>query len=124
IPSTGAANGVEPNVRGLLIGALAGTTSDYAINAAGGVIRSPEGYASMTTLGADINAGVIAATTSVSRNGFIQLNAPRVELASTSVLAVTPEDAVATPQDPNSLKNFKPSLISIGAADMIPTDSS
>ncbi len=124
IPSTGAANGVEPNVRGLLIGALAGTTSDYAINAAGGVIRSPEGYASMTTLGADINAGVIAATTSVSRNGFIQLNAPRVELASTSVLAVTPEDAVATPQDPNSLKNFKPSLISIGAADMIPTDAS
>jgi filamentous hemagglutinin family protein len=123
-PSSGStSNGGDPNIRGLAVSTLsepksvAGPTFvDSVENAAGGLIQTPEGYTSLTTTtgGTASNAGVITATTSVSRNGYIQFNSGSVKLAPGSVLTITPDDAATIPQDPNSLADFKPSQISMG----------
>ncbi len=123
-PSDGTSNGgSNPDIRGLMVqsndqgrASSASFTSDYVDNTATGLIQSSEGYASLTgtAFGTIINAGTITATTSVSRNGFIQLGGANIELAPTSVIAITPDDSGTIPQDPNSLADFKPSQISIG----------
>jgi filamentous hemagglutinin family protein len=123
-PSDGTSNGgSNPDIRGLMVqssdqGRTSSTSfaSDYVDNTATGLIQSSEGYASLTGtgFGTIINAGTITATTSVSRNGFIQLGGANIELTPTSVIAITPDDSGTIPQDPNSLADFKPSQISIG----------
>jgi filamentous hemagglutinin family protein len=123
-PSSGStANGGDPNIRGLSIstsstlGNVTGLTFAGSVeNAAEGLIQTPEGFTSLTTStgGTASNAGVITATTSVSRNGYIQINSGSIELAPGSVLSITPDDAATIPEDPNSLANFKPSQISLG----------
>ncbi|MGC1305082.1 MAG: filamentous hemagglutinin N-terminal domain-containing protein, partial [Caulobacteraceae bacterium] len=121
-------NGNNPNIRGLAISSVdeadqvnSSFTSDYVDNTATGLIQSSEGYASLTgtASGSIINAGTITATTSVSRNGFIQLGGANIVLAPTSVIAITPDDDATIPQDPTSLADFKPSQISIGG--VLPT---
>lgn len=120
IASSGAADGSNnPDVRGLIVipvTPLGPVVPNYVENAASGLIQAPEGYVSLvtTTTGSAINAGVITATTSVARNGFIQIGAANIELAPSSVIAITAQDSGTIPQDPNSLANFKPSQISIG----------
>lgn len=120
--SEGTASSVDPNVRGLVVsstnglGRLGGvaTVGDYVLNT--GLIRSSEGYVSLnaSTFGAAINEGVITATTSVSRNGNVLMGGADIRLAPSSVIAITPDDTGAIPQDATSLANFKPSQITLG----------
>ncbi len=125
--STGAAGGSTPDVRGFTAlsyqpaGCAATSQCDYVENTAEGIINSSEGYISLgsTVDGAVIEQGLLEASTSVSRNGFIQLTSSDIQIAQNATLAVTPFDSKETiPQDPTSLVDFKPSRISIG------TDSS
>ncbi|MFZ0269326.1 filamentous haemagglutinin family protein [Caulobacter sp.] len=123
--SSGAPDSIDPNIRGLSVDPQAqgptgfGTTQpdaalDYAENK--GIIHSAEGYASVTAPfgGAAINSGIITATTSVSRNGFVQLDGKSVQLATGGVIAITPEDQGSIPRDFKSLSDFKTSKIKIG----------
>jgi filamentous hemagglutinin family protein len=127
-PSTGAAasSGTPnlPNIRGLVIDTSASATSTgYAYNTSTGLIQAPDGYISLQS-NTVINAGVLSASTSVSRNGFIELSADNVDLAATSVVAITPDDSGGTiPDDTTSLANFKPSQVSIGYIDSNPNDA-
>jgi len=125
--STGAAGSSTPDVRGFTAsssqpgGCAATNQCDYVENTAEGIINSSEGYISLgsTLDGAVIEQGLLEASTSVSRNGFIQLTGSDIQIAQNATLAVTPFDSKETiPQDPTSLVDFKPSRISIG------TDSS
>lgn len=129
LPSTGSStDGSNPNIRGLAIVStdafasslapgVTGTVQDSVVNASTGVIQAPEGYVSLITTptGQATNAGVLEATTSVARNGFIQIGSSNVTLAPSSVISITPDDSTTIPQDPNSLADFKPSLVEIGA---------
>jgi filamentous hemagglutinin family protein len=57
------------------------------------------------------NSGVLASTTSVSRNGYIAVD----RAMPGSVISITADESDETaPQDPDSLANFKPSRIDIG----------
>ncbi|HWV51692.1 filamentous haemagglutinin family protein [Pseudorhodoplanes sp.] len=69
------------------------------------------------TLGSGLvrNDGVLSATTSVSRNGSIFLDANDVRLGAGSTLAILPDTGGETiPQSPSSLADFRPSAIRIG----------
>ena len=120
--SEGSAASIDPNVRGLVVTAQTGagrrggaaTFTDYVRNT--GLIQSGEGYVSLnaSSIGAAINEGVITATTSVSRNGYVLLDGADVRLAPSSTIAITPNDTGVIPQDATSLANFKPSKISLG----------
>ncbi|MDR3508727.1 MAG: filamentous hemagglutinin family protein [Caulobacteraceae bacterium] len=114
----------NPNIRGLIIGdshspGPANGAGDFVENTATGLIESPEGYASLTTAndGTVINAGTITSSTSVSRNGFIQISAANISLAPSSVISITPDDDGTIPTDSNTLADFKSSRISIGLTD-------
>ncbi|MEO0030988.1 MAG: hypothetical protein RIS94_746 [Pseudomonadota bacterium] len=119
--STGDANGVDPDIRGLI---LRSTTETGGTVTNSGLIESPRGYIS---LGADltgtvINSGLLAATTSVSRNGTISLTAGHVVIGAgadaahaggISILEDTNGETV--PQGTaDSPANFKASRIDIG----------
>ncbi|WP_165190139.1 filamentous haemagglutinin family protein [Caulobacter soli] len=121
--SEGKADSADPNVRGLVVAvsnqggrtSTAPTAADYVLNT--GLIRSAEGYVSLTAdsgVGAVINDGVITATTSVARNGYVRIDGADVRLAPSSLIAITPDDTGSIPQDAVSLANFKPSKISVG----------
>ncbi len=61
------------------------------------------------------NDGVLSATTSVSRNGSIFIDADDVRLGAGSSLIILPDGSDETiPQSPDSVANFKPSAIRIG----------
>ncbi|MBA3811185.1 MAG: filamentous hemagglutinin N-terminal domain-containing protein, partial [Caulobacteraceae bacterium] len=122
--SQGDVNSVDPDLRGL---ALKGTSlkpaGDYVNNLANGIIEAPGGYVSLgatltsgtTPGGAVLDAGVLSSTTSVSRNGYVNLYGGDIELAPGAVIAITPDEGPATiPQDPTSLGAFKTSRIRIG----------
>ena len=121
--STGAAGTPTPDIRGFsLLGSDLSQISNnysgsYVENSANGIISAPQGYVSLQTdqYGGVINDGILEATTSVSRNGFIQLSAADIQLGVGSTIAIGPDPSNETiPQDPVSLSNFKPSLIEIG----------
>lgn len=122
LPSSGDGSTGNVNVRGLVVGArdavgsqaTVSFTSDYVQNTATGLIQAPDGYAALVASGAAINAGTITATTSTSRNGFIEVSAQNVQLAPASTLSITADNNGTIPQDPTSLADFKPSLIEIG----------
>jgi len=118
--SDGSATSADPNVRGLIVTQGNGVTgggvgSTYTRNTASGLIQSGEGYVSLGG-GSAINEGVIAATTSVARNGYIELTGADVRLAPGGVIAITPDDTGAIPQDAKSLAAFKPSKVALGGA--------
>ena len=79
--STGAANSADPNVRGIILRTPFSGNGAHAENS--GLIETQRGYASLGTglAGSVKNSGLIAATTSVSRNGNISLTAGTVTLA-------------------------------------------
>ncbi len=101
------------------------TLSSSDINAQGSYVLNTTdrhrqragGYVSLgaTGDGAVIEQGLLEATTSVSRNGFIQLTGGDIQIATGATLAITPDDSKETiPHDPTSLEDFKPSQISVG----------
>jgi len=122
--STGAASSLDPYVRGYKLNSFAftGQTDGTIVNS--GLIESRRGYISLGT-GANgniIQNGLLAATTSVARNGKISLTAGRVALggsenaARAGALVIMPDDngetiPVGTRNEPAS---FKPSQIEIG----------
>ncbi len=117
--SQGTSTSIDPNLRGLALQTfnLDGVTGDYVDNTATGTIDAPQGYISLqaTGVGAVLDAGVLTATTSVSRNGYINLQGADIQLAPNAVLAITPDTSAATiPQDPETLTDFKSSQIRIG----------
>jgi filamentous hemagglutinin family protein len=121
--SDGSSTSIDPNVRGFVVSALdqSASAGNYALNTATGIIDAPQGYVSLqaTDSGAVINDGILEATTSVSRNGFIRLDGGDIQLGLGSTIAIGPDASAETiPQDPTSLEDFKPSGIDIG------TDSS
>ncbi|HEY2446612.1 MAG TPA: filamentous hemagglutinin family protein [Rhizomicrobium sp.] len=119
--SNGALGSATPDIRGFSLSSLDSLSiidPTYVENAGNGIISAPEGYISLESndQGAAINDGVLEATTSVSRNGFIQLYGGDIQLGAGSTLAIGPDPTAETiPQDPVSLKDFKPSKIDIGS---------
>ncbi len=121
--STGAAGTATPDIRGFSLSSLDSTfipASDpvYVDNTSTGIISAPQGYVSLEAndQGAAINDGILEATTSVSRNGFIQLYGGDIQLGAGSTIAIGPDPTAETiPQDPVSITNFKPSKIDIGS---------
>ena len=119
--SEGSAASIDPNVRGFVATSQsrADAVGDYARNTASGWIEAAQGYVSLgaTIDGASINEGLLQATTSVSRNGFIRLTGGDIQLAPSSTLSIAPDSSDATiPQDPTTLASFKASKIAIGDA--------
>ena len=97
-PSTGGTSSVDANIRGLILRTTFGGEGSSAANS--GLIETKRGYASLGAglTGSVLNAGLIAATTSVSRNGSIDLMAGTVTLAGASDpsqasgLVITPDN--------------------------------
>jgi len=119
--SEGRADSLDPDVRGFIARSenRRDAVGSYVYNSATGLIESERGYLSLgaTVDGAVVQDGVLNATTSVARNGFIALNAGDIKLGAGSTISVTPDDSKETiPQDPVSVAAFKPSRIDIGDA--------
>ncbi len=118
--STGARGSATPDIRGFSLATESLTTADqgsYAENLANGIISAPEGYVSLMAdlYGGAINDGILEATTSVARNGYIQVDAGNVQLGVGSTIAIGPDPSAETiPQDPVSLADYKPSRVDIG----------
>ena len=119
--STGALGSATPDIRGFSLASsnqVLGNPApppNYVENT--GIISSPQGYVSLETnnTGGVINEGILEATTSVSRNGFVQLDGADIQLAADSTIAIGPDPTAETiPQDPVSLEDFKPSKVVIG----------
>lgn len=127
--SNGTATGADANVRGFVVSArnLADAAGSYVDNTATGLIDSIRGYLSLgaTSNGAVINSGVLSATTSVARNGFIRLSGGDIRLTPTSLVTITPDTTAETiPQGSTSAINFQTSRIEIGdTASRIEIDS-
>jgi filamentous hemagglutinin family protein len=124
VRSTGSADSTTPDVRGFTLvssqpgGCQATGQCDYVENTTDGIISSSEGYLSLgsTFDGAIIEQGLLQASTSVSRNGYIQLSGADIQIAQNATLAITPFNSKETiPQDPTSLQDFKLSRISVGS---------
>ncbi len=117
--STGSAE-TNPDVRGFTVSSTNGgdaVDKDYVLNTADAIISAPQGYLSLgaTDGGAVLELGLLSATTSVSRNGYIQLTGADIQIGVGATLAITPDNGDATiPQDPVSLKDFRSSKVSIG----------
>ena len=117
--SEGTSTSIDPNLRGLDVATfnLGGATGDYVDNTATGTIDVPQGYISLqaTGVGAVLDAGALTSSTSVSRNGYVNLQGADIQLAPNAVIAITPDTSAATiPQDPQTLTDFKSSQIRIG----------
>lgn len=117
--SEGTTTSIDPNLRGLQIStvSLGGATGDYVDNLANATLDAPQGYISLqaTPVGAVIDGGVLTSTTAVSRNGYINIQAGNIQFDPAAVLAITPDSSAASiPQDPNTLADFKTSVIRIG----------
>ncbi|MFM9935718.1 MAG: filamentous hemagglutinin N-terminal domain-containing protein, partial [Novosphingobium sp.] len=125
--STGATGSADADIRGLILRTAIGSGGSV-VNS--GLIDVPRGYIS---LGADLdgsvtNSGLIAATTSVSRNGVISLTAGHVTLSGgadrdhAGAIAILPdENGETVPQGTASEPpNFKSSRIDIGGAYVSP----
>lgn len=118
--STGAAD-ENPDVRGFTLVSTNGdgtVEGDYVLNTAGAIVNSQQGYLSLgaSDHGAVLEEGVLQSTTSVSRNGFIQLTGADIQVGIGATLAVNPDSGKETiPQDPRSTADFRPSKISIGS---------
>jgi filamentous hemagglutinin family protein len=112
----------DPLIRGLILRTTYGSASDLATNS--GFIETARGYASLGSglTGGVTNAGLIAATTSVSRNGSISLTGGVIALSGSSIqgeasgLVITPDENGETVPQGSSAEpvNFKTSRIQIG----------
>ncbi|MCK9913008.1 filamentous hemagglutinin family protein [Microbacteriaceae bacterium K1510] len=138
-PSSGAADdnaapgagsfaaGPDSDIRGVVPAVEPGGNAIgyYVWNQASGLIEADRGNITLISPGrnsnfrvggASYNDGVLAATTSVSRNGSIVIDGADIRLGAGSLLTILPDMGGETiPQDPTSLGAFKPSAIKIGA---------
>ncbi|MDT7933698.1 MAG: filamentous hemagglutinin family protein [Sphingomonadaceae bacterium] len=122
--ATGTGTGPLSLIRGLVASASGGLDNGYVQNT--GIISAPRGYVSLGAgaTGAVLQDGLLLSTTSVSRNGYIDLFAGDVRLAPNSVIAVTPDTNGETiPQSPESVATFNPSQVRIGGASPAQTDA-
>jgi filamentous hemagglutinin family protein len=141
VRSTGAVGSADVNVRGLILrtvgtfetgvelrssaGTLLETTADDGAVVNSGLIDSPRGYLSLGAglFGTVTNAGLLSSTTSVSRNGKIEIDAGYITLAGSadpsraSGIVITPDSSTETiPQGTaDAPAPFKTSQIQIGA---------
>lgn len=133
--STGAANAIDPDVRGFILRTIDGNTppipgspqprpeNGLVINR--GYIESRRGYLSLGAgvFGDVVNQGVLFGTTSVARNAKIALNAGRVTIGGASdpqrsgmVVILPDENGETIPQgSADEPPTFKSSVIEIGA---------
>ncbi len=122
VRATGASNSQVPGIRGFLAYA---TTSNVALNAeaavntATGLIQAARGSIFLatgdSTKAATINQGGLFATTSVSRNGAIEISGANIEIGAGSRIAITPDINNETiPDNADSITSFKTSQIDIG----------
>jgi filamentous hemagglutinin family protein len=119
--SEGRDDSLDPDVRGFIARAenRRDAAGSYVLNTAEGLIESERGYLSLgaTVDGAVVQQGMLRATTSVARNGFISITAGDIQLAADSTLTIDPDDSKETiPQDPVSVAAFKASRVDIGDA--------
>jgi filamentous hemagglutinin family protein len=124
--SDGTAGSVNPNVRGFVVSALnrPDAAGNFVVNAPGALIEADDGYISLgaTANGAASNQGVLLSSTSIARNGYIQLTGGSIDLAAGSAIEILPDNTGGTiPQDATSLADFKTSAISIGDANTVIT---
>ncbi len=119
--SAGDANSIDADVRGLVVtsAVVSGAdTPNSVVNTANAVIQAPRGYVSLGAAGATgsvLDAGVITSTTSVSRNGYVNLSGPTITLAPGAVISIAADTSADTiPQDATSLGAFKTSRVRIG----------
>ncbi|HZZ90768.1 MAG TPA: filamentous hemagglutinin family protein [Caulobacteraceae bacterium] len=117
--SDGSASAINPNIRGLAASVFDQTPGalDYVHNSENGVIRATDGAVLLLggSTGAVINDGALVSTTSVSRNGYVQITGLDVRLGATGLISITPDGGAGTiPQDPTSLSTFKSSRVDIG----------
>lgn len=113
--ATGAADSAAPNVRGFIPFISSDISqTETAVNDATGLIESPRGSIIVSGFSAAVNQGGLFSSTSVSRNGAIEVSAPNIEIAPDSIIAITPDDSGTVPQDPQSLSDFKTSEVLIG----------
>src|SRR6201999_3717971 len=112
----GASGSTDPGVRGFLVAPVNLTgVQNSVVNDPTGLIESARGSIFLGSTGAVVNQGGLFASTSVSRNGAIEISGNNIELSPGSIIAITPDDDGETiPQDPTSLTDFKPSQITIG----------
>ena len=111
--SSGSADSVDPDVRGLILSSLGGGTVDVS-----GSIEAPQGFISLGTdlAGSILMNGVLFSTTSVSRNGKISLLGGTVSIGDGAAISITPDTSGATiPQSADSVAAFKSSAIDIGS---------
>ncbi|WP_213737826.1 filamentous haemagglutinin family protein [Bradyrhizobium sp. dw_411] len=118
VRATGASDSIAPGIRGFLAvpGNLVASSLKSVVNDVTGLIESPRGsiFLGSTDGGATVNAGGLFATTSVSRNGAIEVSGTTIEIAPNSIIAITPDNNGETiPQDSTSVADFKPSQITI-----------
>ena len=123
-PSSGAADSLDPDVRGLIVRSTntrafggASSVADSVENRATGIIDAPLGYVSLGSsyAGSVDQSGVLSSTTSVARNGKISLTGADVRLLPGSTISITPDRGAETiPQSAASIAQFKTSKIEIG----------
>ncbi len=117
--SEGTATSADPNVRGLIVTSenRENDPIDYVWNTEDAIIESRRGYLSLgaTASGATLDDGVLSATTSVSRNGFVDLTGGSIRLGQGATIAISPDDGAETiPQSASSVAAFKRSRVVIG----------
>ncbi|GAA0528202.1 hypothetical protein GCM10008941_04480 [Rhizomicrobium palustre] len=121
--ATGASDSSVPGIRGFLPYAFSDSTAGathVAENTTTGLIQSARGSiilvsAGSSTKSATINSGGLFSTTSVSRNGAIEISGANIEIGSGSRIAILADRNDETiPQDSSSISNFKPSLVNVG----------
>jgi filamentous hemagglutinin family protein len=123
VRATGAVGTPVPDVRGFIpvVTNLQSGATESVVNDTGGIIQASEGSIildSPASGGAAVNNGVLSATTSISRNGVIEVGGASIEIAPNSTIAITPDQGDGTiPQDPVSIADFKPSRVLIGNID-------
>ncbi len=121
IGTTGSANSLDPDVRGLVVYSPSSTgVADYVRNT--GIITADRGNITLgaSNSGAVIDSGVLASTTSVARNGSIRLSGPDVEVAPNATLVINADTSPdVVPNDASTIAAFKPSDIFIGNGNQI-----
>lgn len=111
--STGAAESVDPYVRGLVLASTGGGSVDVS-----GSIDVAQGYISLGTdqTGSVSLSGILTSTTGVSRNGKISMIGGQVDVSSNAAISIQADTSTDTiPQGPDSVATFKRSQIDIGS---------
>ncbi len=126
--STGGNSGLDPDIRGFLLRTMV-NTGGTVVNS--GLVEAKRGYVSLGAdlLGTVTNAGLVTATTSVSRNGTISLTAGTINLVGTEANGFASGVAILDDASPETVPqgtadappSFRQSRIDIGGLYVTPT---